>query len=227
MPATRIWRKDERQFYNNGAAFKVTWRDETGIMVTIIADNYFGYCKKEVKTQISYAANLFGLCEEEHAGGALVYASYDLGEEFYGDKHVRHHGHSFEEVAALYGPMMELQPEGYGIDRRFPEIVYVPRDVRFDLQKQTVNWKIPGGERSIKLFADKIYVRPSGYRVQMEKPPGNRAWRLVGTVAEGTFCHKPCTVSGGGKSEISKSLVDYMLFGPIFVADPEQDFKLV
>ncbi len=39
-------------------------------MVTIIADNYFGYCKKEVKTQISYAANLFGLCEEEHAGGA-------------------------------------------------------------------------------------------------------------------------------------------------------------
>ena len=31
----------------------------------------------------------------------------------------------------------------------------------------------------------------------------------------------PCTVSGGGKSEISKSLVDYMLYGPIFVADLE------
>jgi hypothetical protein len=55
------------------------------VIVTIIADNYFGYCKKEVKTQISYAANLFGLCEEEHAGGALVYPSYDLGEEFSGD----------------------------------------------------------------------------------------------------------------------------------------------
>jgi hypothetical protein len=24
-----------------------------GVMVTIIADNYYGYCKKEVKTQIS------------------------------------------------------------------------------------------------------------------------------------------------------------------------------
>ena len=32
------------------------------------------------------------------------------------------------------------------------------------------------------------------------------------------FCHKPCTVSGGGKSEISKSLVDAILYGPIFVA---------
>ncbi len=43
------------------------------MIVTIIADNYFGYCKKEVKTQISYSANLFGNAEEEHAGGALVY----------------------------------------------------------------------------------------------------------------------------------------------------------
>ena len=38
-------------------------------MVTILADNYFGYCKKEVKTQISFSANLYGLAEEEHAGG--------------------------------------------------------------------------------------------------------------------------------------------------------------
>lgn len=49
------------------------------VMVTIIADNYFGYCKKEVKTQISFSANLFGSAEEEHAGGALVFPSYSLG----------------------------------------------------------------------------------------------------------------------------------------------------
>ena len=60
--------KEEQELYNNGAAFKITARDERGVIVTIIADNYFGYCKKEVKTQISYAANLYGLCEEEHAG---------------------------------------------------------------------------------------------------------------------------------------------------------------
>ena len=41
------------------------------------------------------------------------------------------------------------------------------------------------------------------------------------------FCHKPCTVSGGGKSEISKSLGDYILYGPIFVADLEKDLDLV
>ena len=70
-------------------------------MVTIIADNYFGYCKKEVKTQISYSANLFGQCEEEHAGGALVFASYDLGEEFSGDLHVQRSGHSFDDLVQV------------------------------------------------------------------------------------------------------------------------------
>ena len=68
--------------YNNGTAFKLTCRDESGVIVTLIADNYYGYCKKEVKTQISYAANLMGGVEEEHAGGALAFASYSLGDEF-------------------------------------------------------------------------------------------------------------------------------------------------
>ena len=57
----------------------------TGVMVTILADNYFGYCKKEVKTQISYSANLFGLAEEEHAGGALAFATFSLGDRFVPD----------------------------------------------------------------------------------------------------------------------------------------------
>ena len=61
----------------------------------------------------------------------------------------------------------------------------------------------------------------------MEKPPGGRAWRLVGTLAEGTFCHKPCTVSGGGKSEISKPITDAILQGPVFVSDFEKDFDVV
>jgi len=29
--------------------------------------SYRRYCKKEVKTQLGYAANLFGMAEEEHA----------------------------------------------------------------------------------------------------------------------------------------------------------------
>ena len=216
------WRS-EQEFYNNGSAFKITTRDERGVIVTVIADNYFGYCKKEVKTQLGYAANLYGLCEEEHAGGALVYASYDLGEEFLGSKHVRFKGHSFQEVLKLAGDGLELQPEGHAIDKKFPDIIYVPLDVSFDLQKQTVSWPSASGERSIKLLSDKVYVRPSGYRVRMEKPSPDQAWRLVGTVAEGTFCHKPCTVSGGGKSEISKSISDAIIHGPVFTSDFKKD----
>ncbi|MGD0613990.1 MAG: hypothetical protein ABSA69_00940, partial [Verrucomicrobiota bacterium] len=219
--------KDEWEFYNNGNAFKLACRDETGVMVTLIADNYYGYCKKEVKTQISYAANLFGLCEEEHAGGALVFPSYDLGEEFSGDVHVKRMGHSFAEVTSLYRDLIDLKPEGCAVDKHYPDIIYVPEDARFDLHKQTVSW--PGGktERAIKLLPDKTYVRPSGYKVHMEKPGENRSWRLVGTVAEGTLCHKPCTVSGGGKSEISKSITDAILTGPVFIADFKKDFDQV
>ena len=43
---------------------QITARDARGVVVTIIADNYFGYCKKETKTQLGYAANLYGLAEE-------------------------------------------------------------------------------------------------------------------------------------------------------------------
>ena len=93
--ATACAGKTKTELYNNGGAFKLTCRDESGVIVTIIADNYFGYCKKEVKTQISYAANLFGICEEEHAGGALVFPAYDLGEEFSGEVHVKQLGHTF------------------------------------------------------------------------------------------------------------------------------------
>jgi phosphoenolpyruvate carboxykinase (diphosphate) len=220
--------KDENEIYNNGGAFKLTCRDESGVIVTLIADNYYGYCKKEVKTQISYATNLFGNTEEEHAGGALVFPGYDLGEEFSGDAHVRKLGHSFDEVKKLYGELMDVQPEGYGIDKKFPEVLYVPHDAHFDLKKQTVSWHNETGERSIKLSPEKTYIRPSGYKVRMEKPPGaNRAWRLVGTAAEGLVCHKPCTVSGGGKSEISKPITDAILTGPVFVADMKNDFARV
>ncbi len=220
------WR-DEWEFYNNGQAFKLTCRDETGVIVTLIADNYFGYCKKEVKTQISFAANLYGLCEEEHAGGALVFPSYDLGEEFSGDLHVKPMGHSFKEISVVYRDLIDLKPEGYAVDKQYPDIIYVQEDALFDLHRQQVSW--PGGktERSIKLLPGKSYVRPSGYAVRMEKPGENRSWRLVGTVAEGLLCHKPCTVSGGGKSEISKPITDAVLTGPVFVADFKKDFDQV
>lgn len=220
------WERDDER-YNGGEAFKVAARDASGVMVTLIADNYFGYCKKEVKTQISFSANLFGQCEEEHAGGVLVYPSYDLGEEFSGHRHVRRMDHTFKEMVEMFGDVMEVNPDGYAVDRQFPNIVYVPEDVHFDLHRQRISWPHPTGEKQMNLLADRTYVRPSGYRVQMEKPTGNRAWRLVGTVAEPTYCHKPCTVSGGGKSEISKPITDAIIHGPVFVADIQRDLDSV
>ena len=220
------WR-EEGELYNNGQAFKLTCRDESGVIVTILADNYFGYCKKEVKTQISYAANLYGLCEEEHAGGALVFPSYDLGEDFSGDLHVKAMGHTIAEVGRILPEAFEPRAERWGVDRNYADIIYVPRNARFDLHAQRVTWQEGEVERGIKLLAGKTYVRPSGYKVRLAGPGENRTWRLVGTVAEGLLCHKPCTVSGGGKSEISKPISDAIITGPVFVADFKDDFDKV
>ncbi|HSU68016.1 MAG TPA: hypothetical protein VLJ39_14160, partial [Tepidisphaeraceae bacterium] len=218
--------KEEKELYNDGQAFKVTCRTEAGVIVTLIADNYYGYCKKEVKTQIGYAANLYGNVEEEHAGGAIAFTSYSFGDEYQSDSR-KVNGRSFEDVVADYGSMMDLQPQGYGIDKKFPNLVYIPEDARANVVRQEFWWTRDGKEVTLPLEPVKIYMTPSGFKVRMEKHPGAPSWRVIGTRGEGTFCHKPCTVSGGGKSEISKSLRDYMLYGPIFVSDVQADLDLV
>ena len=200
------WR-DPAELYNDGQAFKVTCRDAAGVIVTLIADNYFGYCKKEVKTQITYAANLFGNVEEEHAGGALAFARYNLGIDFDAERLPDERTGRSPTWPADDPEMIDLQPEGYGVDRRCPDLVYVPHDARANLSRLQVWWTQDGREAAIPLRPGKTYMTPSGYKLQLEKHPATRRrWRLIGTVAEGMFCHKPCTVSGGGKSEISKSL---------------------
>ncbi len=220
------WREpDER--YNGGQAFKLTARDASGVIFTILADNYYGYCKKEVKTQISFAANLFGLAEEEHAGGALAFPRVNHGEEYGVDSATREPGYDFADLVARYGEIMDVQPEGYAIDKRFPEVVYVPQALRMDLNAQRITWDRDGVSQSIRLQPGKVYVQPNGYRVEMQKHPGAPSWRLLGTQPEGTFCHKPSTVSGGGKSEISKSLNDAVLYGPIFVDDLHKDLDRI
>lgn len=220
------WRSEE-DLYNDGEPFKITGRDQHGVIVTIIADNYFGYCKKEVKTQISYSANLFGLAEEEHAGGAIAFPSFDLGEEFHLDDPIFRESLTFKELARLYGSIMDVKPEGYGVDKKHPDIIYVPENAKFDMPKQSITWTLSGKEQKIKLLISHTYVLPNGYKIFMKKQTGGNTWHLIGIVAEGTFCHKPCTVSGGGKSEISKSIINSMIQGPIFVSDFHKDMDMV
>lgn len=215
--------RDPQEKYNDGTAFKLTCRTDEGVIVTLIADNYFGYCKKEVKTQISYAANLMGNVEEEHAGGTLAFPSWSLGDEFQIDSQ-RYNGRTFDDVRHDYAESMEVKPEGYGIDVHCDRLVYIPENARASLYDQKIHWDRDGKEHSIPLEPTKVYLAPSGYRIRMEKHPSAPSWRLIGTSAQGIVCHKPCTVSGGGKSEISKSLRDYMLSGPIFVNNIKQDF---
>jgi phosphoenolpyruvate carboxykinase (diphosphate) len=218
---------EEDELYNDGDAFKITIRTAEGIIVTIIADNYFGYCKKEIKTQISYSANLFGNVEEEHAGGAIAFPSYNLGDEFYDDNQIRKDDHNFKQMARIFRDVMEIHEEGYAVDKNYPNIIYVPENAKFNLNTQSITWQKDEKNISIKLLPLHTYFLPAGYKIRLEKNTSAPSWRLVGTVAEGTFCHKPSTVSGGGKSEISKSISDSILIGPYFVADPKKDFDLI
>ncbi len=215
------------ELYNEGAAFKLCARDHRGVMVTILADNYYGYCKKEVKTQISYAANLFGLAEEEHAGGAIAFATYVLGTEFFAGRTVSLKKATFEQGMALLGDLVERRPEGHGIDRRFPDVFYIPEDSIFTLRDGFVRWQHDGRTQQLTLHPSAVYVLPSGFRVHLEKQHSGTAWRLIGSRPRGTLCHKPCTVSGGGKSEISKSIAHALLKGPVYVRDYREDMAKV
>jgi hypothetical protein len=232
---TRVRKKDlglpyerEDELYNEGRSFKLTSRGPQGVMVTLIADNYFGYCKKEVKTQISYSANLFGLAEEEHGGGALAFPTFNLGDRFTSDQvRVVTAGHRLTEVLHLLGDRARRDPTGYATDVLWPAIHYMPEDMEIDIHRQDITWTKDGERQHLKLLPGRIYIHPSGYKVRMEKHHAAPSWRLVGTVPEGAFCHKPCTVSGGGKSEISKSLVDAVLPGSFFVQRFDEDMALV
>ncbi|MEV0895931.1 hypothetical protein [Actinoplanes sp. NPDC049802] len=213
--------EDER--YNGGRAFKVCARDDRGVIVTVIADTYFGYCKKEIKTQISYSANLFGNCEEEHAGGALVFPSYQLGHEYTDPDNT-----PLADVLALSPDRFALQPEGHALDRQLDGVVLVPAGARFSLRDLKITWKGDEGAAGIPLQGGTTYLTPSGYRVELAQNRQDRtAWTLIGTVPTATSCHKPATVSGGGKSEISKAIADAIVVGAEHAVDLDGDMDKV
>ncbi|MFV0427881.1 MAG: hypothetical protein ACK5KO_00385 [Arachnia sp.] len=217
---------DEAELYNGGTAFKLCARDERGVIVTVIADNYFGYCKKEVKTQLSYSANLLGLVEEEHSGGATCFPSYNLGQQFtdnYADA-----SYKLADVVARDPHRFMMQPQGHALDKDNDHIILVPEDTTFSIRDRSVAWVFDGQPRSIPLRADQFYIGPDGYMVRLSHMKVDGAqWTLVGTAPRATTIHKPATVSGGGKSEISKSITDAFISGNVFVKDEDEDMSLV
>lgn len=219
--------KDENECYNNGVPFKLTCRDDRGVVVTLIADNYYGYSKKEIKTQITYSANLYGLVEEEHAGGAIAFPRGIMSDNVYGidfSKKLKEE-FCFEDVKNLLKENIQVMEGNYAVDKNFPEIVYIPEYANIEIDKCQITWKVNEKEYKLRLSPDKTYVHPSGNKFQLAKHPTQPLWRIINTSPEGVFCHKPCTVSGGGKSEISKSMQNAIQYGPYNIVNLEEDFK--
>ena len=220
------WKKDD-ELYNEGGAFKIVCRDMNGVIVTIIADNYFGYSKKEIKSQISYSSNLFGGVEEEHSGGAIAFPRFNLGNYYLPKVEEEMSEHTFERLCKQLEEGITVHPTGYAVDNHYKDIVFIPEDAHIDMEQQLISWMKDGESKQIKLLVKHTYIYPSGFKVHMQKHPQAPSWRLIGTLGEGTFCHKPSTVSGGGKSEISKSIQDSMISGPVFVGDFEENLNQV
>lgn len=218
---------EEHELYNDGGAFKITCRDDSGVVVTLIADNYYGYSKKEIKTQISYSANLYGVLEEEHAGGAIAYARRVMGDTVNCNDYNKYYGldHTFEDVKNILRDRITIKPENYAVDNTYPNIHYIPESSYFDINTNSISWNYKGKEQKLKLSPFKTYIHPSGNKLRLEKHKSINLWRMVETYPEGVFCHKPCTVSGGGKSEISKSMQNAITYGRFNIHNIEEDFK--
>ena len=217
--------KNENELYNNGGAFKMTCRDERGVVVTLIADNYYGYSKKEIKTQISYSANLYGLVEEEHAGGAIAFNRSNMGDNVYGKPFTAKfkNNYSFKEVKELLADKIEIFPENYAVDKKYKNVIYIPEFTDIDIEKSNLSWTHNGVKQELRLSPKKTYVHPTGHKFQLIKHPQQQLWRIINTNPEGIFCHKPSTVSGGGKSEISKSMQNAIKYGPFYINNLEKD----
>ncbi|AOW11037.1 hypothetical protein [Flavobacterium gilvum] len=219
--------KEENELYNDGNAFKVTCRDERGVVVTLIADNYYGYSKKEIKTQISYSANLFGLVEEEHSGGAIAYPRGVMGDIVDGATFSSKFGnqYTFEGVKSFLGDRIDVKPGNYAVDKKYPDLVYIPENAYINTNTNSITWTYNNEAQKLILNPNKVYIHPTGNKFKLEKHNAISLWRIVNTFPEGIFCHKPCTVSGGGKSEISKSMQNAITYSAFNILDIEEDFK--
>ena len=76
--------------------------------------------------------------------------------------------YNFKEAITLISDNVEIKPEGYAIDKKYPSIIYIPEGADIDIQKSSVTWDNNGSEFSLKLSPEKIYVHPSGDKFQLD-----------------------------------------------------------
>ena len=198
-------------------------------MVTILADNYFGYCKKEVKTQIGYSANLFGLAEEEHAGGALAFATFNLGDRF-----VPGSGADRERQPPLrrgarrcWATRATFHASGYATDAIYPEIHYMPEDMEIDVHAPGHQLDQRGQEQHLKLLPGRIYIHPE--RLQDPHGEAPRGAELAADRHGAGGRLLPQAVHGLGRRQIGDQQEPgrRVLPGSFYVRSFEDDMALV
>lgn len=159
--------------------------------------------------------------------GTIAYPQKNLGVHYNAIEDTGLEGYTFDEVAKNFGELMHLKEDHYGIDKTYDNVIYLPENIKINIIKAEIKWLYQDKIRTLKLLPDHYYVLPNGERVHIERHPEALIWKLIGTDARGTFCHKPCTVSGGGKSEISKSVENSIIYGTYHVNDLEKDLDYV
>ncbi|KAL0226847.1 hypothetical protein P9112_014171 [Eukaryota sp. TZLM1-RC] len=218
--------QNEDELYRDGGAFNLWYRTKEGVAVTIITDSYFGYYKKTVKAFLSFASNL-SFSEEEHAGGCIAFASYNLGNSFELKESQAAHwdnGMTLNDVLELLKDHVEMTDKGYAIDKKFPDTIYVHHTSIFSVHGLKIRFiDDNGNNREIKLLRGKTYVLPCGYRVFLS----SERKTLVGQSPRGIFAHKPASVSGSGKSEISKPITNQIIRKAFWVGNLDQDLDNV
>jgi hypothetical protein len=55
------------------------------------------------------------------------------------------------------------------VDRRFPDIYYLPEDAEFRVAQGTIGWPHNGASVAIPLRAQALYFLPNGFRVRLDK----------------------------------------------------------
>ena len=118
------------ELYNDGGAFKLTFRDSSGLVVTVIADNYFGYCKKEVRHRLVFPLT-FLVFQKKNMLGVLLLSQVTTCEEFDPLAILPSTPHTFEDTLETLGISETQTPEGAYCDPQFPSIVFLPENAKF------------------------------------------------------------------------------------------------
>ncbi|MCB0320024.1 MAG: hypothetical protein KDD60_03805, partial [Bdellovibrionales bacterium] len=220
--------------YNKGNPFVLHTRD-ADVTHVVITDNYYGYCKKMVKTILDHATKRLGDSMEEHSGTIKYRQVTNVGMEYHsqvpdGELGFGDQAKLFESLIAADQVVMfnEDSDSGivYAVDRNLP-CVYLPQNVSFFKNSQEVH--IHGERETLKLYLDPqlTYMLPNGDQVRLQKDPLMDEYKLVVVSADSVVLHKPFTVSGGGKSELAKELRDMMNQGFLTVSNFEEELEFV